>query len=160
MAKLLALGGNLHLFPPRLTNYRRGLTRSAHSLQSGFPPVPCRRFSFSMLLPVLQSVLLWWTFCLMECHELTTATVPPLLRLDKNSNVFFTKSRQLSINKTAGANPAAFRLINRTWPQNDNDRNDDQDAHEFAHEIPHYPVSHLRTHLHRNGLQPGTTRHQ
>lgn len=30
--------------------------------------MPWRRFSASMLLPVLQLVSLWWTFCLIECH--------------------------------------------------------------------------------------------
>ncbi len=37
----------------------RGYGSRAHSAHSGFPPVPSRRFSFSMLLPVLQFVLLW-----------------------------------------------------------------------------------------------------
>jgi hypothetical protein len=35
---------------------------------SGFPPVPSRLFSRSMLLPSVQFVLLWCTDCLIECH--------------------------------------------------------------------------------------------
>ena len=39
-------------------NYFTYLLRPAHSWQRGFPPVPCLIFSFSILLPVLQFVLL------------------------------------------------------------------------------------------------------
>lgn len=45
--------GHRTLLGDRLQAY----LRRAHSAQSGLPPVPCRRFSFSMLLPTLQSVL-------------------------------------------------------------------------------------------------------
>jgi hypothetical protein len=37
-------------------------------LQRGLPPVPWRKFSRSMLLPVLQLVLLWHTDAMIECH--------------------------------------------------------------------------------------------
>lgn len=44
----------------------------AHSEHSGLLPEPSRRFSVSMLLPVLQAVLLWCTDCLIECQALVT----------------------------------------------------------------------------------------
>lgn len=53
----------------------------AHSLQSGLPPVPVRKFSLSILFPVLHSVLLWWTACRIECHgfRFAMSTIPPIL---------------------------------------------------------------------------------
>ena len=44
------------------------LSNSLQWEQSGFPPVPCRKFSFSMLLPSVQLVLSWWTGCFTECQ--------------------------------------------------------------------------------------------
>jgi hypothetical protein len=58
--------------PPLL---RRYLSR-AHSLQSGLPPVPDRTFSRSMLLPVVQDVLLWYTLCFTECQGKVFITPP------------------------------------------------------------------------------------
>jgi hypothetical protein len=40
----------------------------AHSLQSGLPPLPERRFSRSMLFPVLQLLLLWCTADFSACQ--------------------------------------------------------------------------------------------
>ena len=51
-------------------SYLPWVLRLEHSLQRGLLPVPSRLFSVSMLLPVLQFVLLWWTSDLMECHGL------------------------------------------------------------------------------------------
>ena len=48
--------------------YLRAAFSRLHSAQSGRLPVPGRLFSFSMLLPVLHSVLLWCLFDFAECH--------------------------------------------------------------------------------------------
>ena len=53
-----------------LSSYFPAALRSLQCLQSGFPPVPARLFSRSMLLPSVHAVLLWCTFCLIECHGL------------------------------------------------------------------------------------------
>lgn len=45
---------SLHSLPLGQQPFRA--IKPLHSLQSGFPPVPSRRFSFSMLFPVLQFV--------------------------------------------------------------------------------------------------------
>lgn len=50
----------------------------AHSWHKGLPPVPSRLFSVSMLLPVLHSVLSWWTSCLIECQGFFFMMVAPL----------------------------------------------------------------------------------
>ena len=54
--------------------------------QSGFPPVPGRRFAGSMLLPSVHAVLLWCTDCLIECQGLTVGIchTPSLNELEEH----------------------------------------------------------------------------
>lgn len=65
-------------------------------MQSGLPPVPKRTFSRSMLLPVLQLVLLWWTPDLIECHGRVRGMVCPFvgpLLTPTCSNTFLSVAR-------------------------------------------------------------------
>ena len=54
----------------------------AHSVHSGLAPLPLRRFSGSILLPVLQLVLLWWTGCLVECQGAFIGIARPRVYVD------------------------------------------------------------------------------
>ena len=66
-----------------MNNYFLFLFLSLHSSQSRCPPVPFFLFLRSMLLPLVQSVLLWWTLVpsSFECHGRVVDILSPLLKL-------------------------------------------------------------------------------
>ena len=84
-----------------LSSYLPASLRSLQDLQRGFPPVPDLRFSDSMLLPSLHSVLLWCTPLLIECQGLTVGIRPTssLNRLAQNSRDDAGKSTKRRIMK-------------------------------------------------------------
>lgn len=53
---------------PAFRQQRPESVRRLHSAHRGLFPVPSRRFSDSMLLPVLQFVQTWCTSCFVECQ--------------------------------------------------------------------------------------------
>jgi len=87
-----------------------------HSSHSDLPPVPSRRFSFSMLLPVLHDVLSWYTGSLIEFHGDVFTSLCSFLPGPPGSDGTFRVSNRMNLaTDTNATRHAGARCLPSAW---------------------------------------------